>query len=151
MISKIFEHILLNRLKPHLETCHNQFGFKPKMGTELCILTLKEYLAYYHNLGSQLFICFMDASSAFDRIQFVKLFEKLKNRKVEMYLICILCYWYMNQTLCIRWNSKYSNSFKVTNGVRQGGILSSYLFNVYMDDLSCTLNKLKIGLCIKIK
>ena len=101
MISKIFEHILLNRLKPHLETCHNQFGFKPKMGTELCILTLKEHLAYYHNLGSQLFICFMDASSAFDKIQFVKLFEKIKNRKVEMYLIRILCYWYMNQTLCI--------------------------------------------------
>ena len=42
MISRIFEHILLNRLKPHLETCHNQFGFKPKMGTELCILILKE-------------------------------------------------------------------------------------------------------------
>ena len=68
-----------------------------------------------------------------------------------MYLIRILCYWYMNQTLCIRRNSKYSNSFKVTNGVRQGGILSSYLFNVYMDDLSCTLNKLKIGLCINDK
>ena len=26
----------------------------------------------------------------------------------------------------------YSAKFKVTNGVRQGGILSHYLFNVYM-------------------
>ena len=29
-----------------------------------------------------------------------------------------------------------SDSFSVTNGVRQGGILSPYLFCVYMDDLS---------------
>ena len=33
------------------------------------------------------------------------------------------------------------------NGVKQGGILSPHLFNVYMDDLSVILNKLQIG-CI---
>ena len=34
--------------------------------------------------------------------------------------------------------------FKVTNGVHQGSVLSSYFFNVYMDDLSERLNELKI-------
>jgi len=29
--------------------------------------------------------------------------------------------------------------------VRQGGILSSYLFAFYLDDLSCTLNKSEVG------
>ena len=33
------------------------------------------------------------------------------------------------------------------NGVKQGGILSPHLFNVYMDDLSVILNKFQIG-CI---
>ena len=33
------------------------------------------------------------------------------------------------------------------NGVKQGGIISPHLFNVYMDDLSVILNKLQIG-CI---
>ena len=42
----------------------------------------------------------------------------------------ILIYWYKNQDMCIRWGDAYSAKFKVTNGVRQGGISSPYLFNV---------------------
>ena len=38
-----------------------------------------------------------------------------------------------------------SQCFTVSNGVRQGGILSPYLFNVYMDQLSLKLNQLDIG------
>ena len=36
----------------------------------------------------------------------------------------------------IRWGDVDSVKFKVTNGDRPGGILSPYLFNVYVDELS---------------
>ena len=35
--------------------------------------------------------------------------------------------------------------FTISNGVRQGGILSPWLFAVYMDDLSSLLNTSRIG------
>ena len=38
-----------------------------------------------------------------------------------------------------------SESFNVSNGVRQGGILSPYLFNLYMDDLSGRLKEIYAG------
>ena len=38
-----------------------------------------------------------------------------------------------------------SESFNVSNGVRQGGILSPYLFNLYMDDLSGRLKEMYAG------
>ena len=47
--------------------------------------------------------------------------------------------------MCVRWGNSLSDPFHVNNGVRQGGILSPYLFNVYMDDLSQSLNCCKTG------
>ena len=38
-----------------------------------------------------------------------------------------------------------SDSFNVTNGVRQGDILSPQLFNIYIDGLRDILNKSSIG------
>ena len=45
----------------------------------------------------------------------------------------------------VRWGSTPNSSFHVSNGVKQGGILSPMLFNVYMDQLSIRLNRSGIG------
>ena len=68
------------------------------------------------------------------------LFQKLIDRKVPGYIIRIMIYWYASQTMFVRWSGILSHGFHVANGVRQGGILSPYLFNVYIDDLSITLS-----------
>ena len=47
--------------------------------------------------------------------------------------------------MCVKWGSSMTELFHVTNGVRQGGILSSYLFSIYIDDLSKELNCLRVG------
>ena len=49
--------------------------------------------------------------------------------------------------MAVKWGNITSQFFKISNGVRQGGILSPRFFNVYVNDLSDRLNKLNIG-CI---
>ena len=57
----------------------------------------------------------------------------------------ILLLWYSKQTVCIKWGTCMSDYFCISNGVRQGRILSPKLFSVYVDDLSDKLIKSKIG------
>ena len=136
IMSKLLEIIMLERLSNHLITNDNQFGFKSKHSTDACIYVLKEAVEYYNSQHSSVYMCFLDASKAFDRVNHYILFEKLISKGVPGYLIRTLIFWYSNQKMSVRWGSLLSDSFTVTNGVRQGGILSPYLFNVYMDDLS---------------
>ena len=145
IVSKLVEIIMLNRMETHLLTQPNQFGFKKKHGTDQCIFALKELVSKYMNKGSCVYTCFLDASKAFDRVNHTKLFKKLAEKGVPDYLIRILIFWYANQTMCIRWGSKTSEKFNVTNGVRQGSILSPHRFKIYVDCLSVSLNTLKIG------
>ena len=67
VISKVVEIILFSRISGLLETCHNQFGFKQSLGTDTCIYVLKEIVDKYRSLNGGLFMCFPDASKAFDR------------------------------------------------------------------------------------
>ena len=53
--------------------------------------------------------------------------------------------WFITQKFTVKWGSCYSDSFYCTNGVRQGGILSPFLFNLYVDDLSARLRSVKCG------
>ena len=62
--------------------------------------------------------------------------------------VCFFLIWYTTQQFYVRWCNTYSLPFNVTNGVRQGGILSPFLFHIYMDDLSKVLNSVKAGCMI---
>ena len=81
-------------------------------------------------------------------VNHTKLFKKLSEKGVPNYLLRILIYWYANQTMCVKWRSQTSDKFHVSNGVRQGSILSPHLFKVYVDDLTIILYSVKIGYTI---
>ena len=56
--SKIIEVVLFNRISTFLQSSYNQFGFKPKRGTELYVFALKELLRFYKKHGSAMHVAF---------------------------------------------------------------------------------------------
>ena len=56
VVSKVVERILLDRVSGYLDTMGNQFGFKPKLGTDMCIYSLKEIIGSYSKLK---WMCFL--------------------------------------------------------------------------------------------
>ena len=89
IMSKLMEKLLLKRLKDFLFTSSHQFGFKPKHSTDACIYVLKESIDRYVEQESSVYMCFLDASKAFDRVNHFSLFTKLINRGVPGYLVRI--------------------------------------------------------------
>jgi len=145
VLSKVLERVIIYRCTDYLYTSDHQFGFKKFHSTDQCVFILKGTIDYYIRSDGPVFTCFLDASKAFDRVNHVKLFQKLIERHTPLYIVKLLSAWYSTQHYCIRWGGLLSDEFAVTNGVRQGGILSPALFNVYIHDLDKKLSDQGIG------
>ena len=79
-ISKTMENVLellmLHKIDSYLLTTDNEFGFKQNHGTDMCIYAMRQTIDYYKRNSSRVFICYLDASKAFDHVYHWCLFKK---------------------------------------------------------------------------
>ena len=67
------------------------------------------------------------------------------DREIPAVILRILLVIYQNQSCFIQWNGHKSTGFKVKNGVRQGAILSPFLFCIYLDSLLAELRDVGVS------
>ena len=87
----------------------------------------------------------MDCTKAFDTIQHSKLFSKMLEAGVPGILVRLLVHIYRRQRAEVRWKNTNSEQFAISNGVRQGAILSPILFCFYMNDLFSIMRDSRTG------
>jgi len=126
-------------------TSQQQLGFKSNHSTSMRTMVLKETLAYYKVDGGSAFCTFLDATKAFDRVNYCKLFSVLMKRNISPLYLRLLFNMYTNSNARVSWNGVFSHSFKVENGVKQGGIASPVLLCVYLDELLQRLHESGVG------
>ena len=144
-MSKILDSVIMSKEKLTLNTSDLQFGFKKNSSTDHCTLAMIETISYYNSQKSQVYVALLDASKAFDRVKYCKLFRLLQKRKVSPMVLRLLINMYINQELQVRWGTQTSATFSVSNGVKQGGVLSPILFTVYVNELLQKLEEKRIG------
>ena len=87
----------------------------------------------------------LDAFKVFDRVEYMKLFNTLRDRKMCFLVLHLLMNMYINEQIQVKWNSTMSMKSSISNGVKQGDCLSPNLFSVCLNMLIEILRKCNIG------
>ena len=112
---------------------------------------LKETVGGNISDGSSVYSCFLDMSKAFDYVNHELLIAKLAGKGLPDHLVQIFKSVYAKTTVRVCVNGVFSDSWKIHRGVRQGGITSAFLFNIYIDDILSTISNFKVGCILGFK
>jgi hypothetical protein len=134
-IQKLLDIVIMQRCHSSLLTSDMQYAFKLNHSTVMCTLVLKEVVRHYANHNTDVYSCYVDASKAFDRVRFDKLFTLLIARGIPPIIFRSLLNLYTKQIIRTRWKGHMSDVFGTINGIRQGGVISPVMFCVYIDEL----------------
>ena len=145
LILKLFDYVILILWGHLLSTDRLQFGFKKGMSTIQCTWLVTEVINQYLKEGNPVLITLLDCTKAFDLCQFSTLFSKLLKKNIPKIVIRALTYVYTKQEAWVKWGNTCSETFSISNGTRQGSVLSPAIFSVYIDDLIKDLRKLGLG------
>ena len=139
VINKVFEKLVLNRIKPWL-TKHNfppplQQAFREKTDCVSLSFAVQEAIRYAVNQGSRIYGCFMDIKSAFDIVNWESLLVKIWNIGIRDKLWSLFECWLQDSSAIVNIHGHKSESFKITRSIKQGGLLSIFYFAVFYNDL----------------
>ena len=91
IMSKILDNVIIKKQQFVLSTSEYQFGFKSKASTVLCFPMVVETVHYHLEKGDHsVCVLLLDASKAFDKVSFEKLFKVLLSRNVCPRIIKLL-------------------------------------------------------------
>ena len=145
IVSKIIDYALIQLIDDKISTSMYQFAYKEGFSTSLCSFLVAETIQYYRSNGSNVFMLSLDASKAFDRVMYTKLFQILLDKSICPLIIRFLINIYIVSSAIVSWNNVLSDPFNLKNGVKQGAVMSAPLFAMYVDPLLDKLNNCKKG------
>ena len=64
-----------------------------------CTFVVNEVIQYYRSKNSDVYVMLLDASKAFDKVRYMKLFNLLCKGGLCPVICCLLLYMYTNQTM----------------------------------------------------
>ena len=84
-------------------------------------------------LQKNIYFCFLDYAKAFNCVDHNKLWKILKEMGIPDHLSCLLRTLYADQEATVRTGHGTTDWFQIGKAVRQGCILSPWLFNLYAE------------------
>src|SRR6266516_1762439 len=133
--SKIMLKVLTKRIEAKANHLlgRNQFGFRKGCGTRDAVGVMRALRERSLKNENKVYICFVDYEKAFDRVDWVTMFEILKSLHVDWRDRRLLQDLYMRQEAVVRVAGEDSDPGIIGHGVRQGCPISPMLFSIYAE------------------
>ena len=139
----MYEQILEVKLKKTIEPTlmEAQSGFRKGRGVQDHIFTVKQITEKLLEHNKNTYIAFVDLEKAFDSVPRQRVWVSLKKRGVDQKLINVVLSLYKCTKNKVIYNNNVSEEFVTREGLRQGGVMSPLLFNIYMDEIMKKCNE----------
>jgi len=110
-----------------------QAGFRKGRRTRNQIANICWIIEKARKFQKNIYFCFIDYAKAFDCVDPNELWRILKEMGIPDHLTCLLRNLHAGKKATVRTGHGTRDWFQIGKGVRQGCILSPYLFNLYAD------------------
>ncbi|GFW53384.1 RNA-directed DNA polymerase from mobile element jockey [Trichonephila clavipes] len=136
--AKIYEKIILNRIKQHCDTINcippEQCGFRNNHSTTHQLIRVTNIINEGYTYKFFTVGVFLDVKRAFDKMWHDGLIYKMIKLNFPEYLVKIIHNFLENRSFRVKINFDFSNKGFPEAGCPQGSCLSPYLYNIYTYD-----------------
>ncbi|CAC5419637.1 unnamed protein product [Mytilus coruscus] len=148
-ITKLFEYVLLPHLTKNFIQADMQFGFTEGLSMLIAAFLVTECKSESkHVTLKPLYMIAVDSQTAFDVVSHIILLDKLYECGIHPKLWSIVKDLYTDMSSKIKWKGEISDKFPIQQGVRQGEVLSTHLYKVYINNVLNELMKSRVGMKI---
>ena len=135
VVGKVYGRILEVRVRKGTNVAigEEQCGFRQGRGCTDQIFAVRQVCEKYMGKKKDVYMAFMDLEKAYDRVDREALWQVMRIYGVGGRLLKGVQSFYDDSKACVRSENGISEWFSVNVGLRQGCVLSPWLFNVYMD------------------
>jgi len=146
---KVFSRVLLNRLQNAVDCTlrDEQAGFREGHSCTEQIFTLRNIIEQSLEHQQDLIVNFIDFKKTSDSVHRPSLWKILTYYGIHGRFINIFKALYDNSSCCVKTASGYTEFFETVSGVRQGCILSPFLFIIVIEFvMRRTMDKSEYGI-----
>ena len=152
VVGKVYGRVLINRIRDKTENviAELQSGFRRGKGCTDQIFIVRQICEKYLGKGKDVYFVFLNLEKAYDRVDRDAMWNVLRLYGIGNRLLRGVKSLYVGSKACIRVGNEVSEWFPVRVGLRQGCVMSPWLFDLYIDGVAREVKARMLGRGLKL-